>query len=227
VVLASEVLPGKTINAYELGRMIIEHIKHVRATIPGLRNAQCIICLENNSLLVADSVRVAIERTPGAAGPAGNICLMFEEVGGRRGTRGGSGQGAAEPMFDLRAGTHTTNKSKEEVFKKIRALLLEGGLQFHSHFCVPHASIQPPGESSVEDAKRVFVDEIANIHGEIIRSTGPRAGQKRPTIKYRGFTVDGAKANDDRVMSMGFCLQCYSLALIAPHLVIDLVETVR
>jgi hypothetical protein len=225
IILAAEILPGKTINSYELGKSTIEHVKHVRASIPGLRNAYATVCVENNSIMVADSLRVAIERTPGAAGLSGNIGLVYEEVARGRG-RGGHGAGA-EPMFDLRAGTHTTNKSKEEIMRKLRALLLEGGLQFHSHFTVPHPERQPPGESSPEDAKRLFVDEIANIHGEIIRSTGPRAGHKRPTIKYCGFTVDGQRANDDKAMALGFALQCYSLTLIAPHLVIDCVAEAR
>jgi hypothetical protein len=220
VILAAEVLPGKTINSYELGQAVIEHIQHVRATIPGLRYARAIICVENNSILVADSLKVAIERTPGAAGPEGNIALMHEHAGRRRGVA----QGAGEPEFDVRAGTHTTNRSKEEIMTKIRSLLVEGGLQFHARFSVPHEFQQPPGESSVEDAKRLFVDEIANIQGEIVRGQGPRAGQKRPTVKFRGFRADGQKATDDKVLALGFCLQCYPLMTLCPELVIDVVR---
>jgi hypothetical protein len=221
VILAAEVLPGKTITTDDLGRWVVEHIQHVRTTIPGMRNARGIVCIENNSILVASSVKLAIERTHGAAGASGSIGIMHENAG-RRGR--GQRQGVGEADLDLRAGTITTNKSKEEIANKVRNLLVEGGMQFHAQFCVPHEREQPPGESSVEDAKRLFVDELGSIHAEIVRGQGPRAGQKRPGIKFRGFRADGQKARDDKYHALGFCLQCYPMLLLAPHLVLDCVQ---
>jgi hypothetical protein len=210
VILSAEVIP-RTITD-DIGRDIVLHIQKVRLTIDGVRSARAIICIENNSILVADSVRVAIERMAGVHNNMGIMCENARTAG--RGT-------ASE--IDVRSGTRTTNRSKEEIVNKLRALLVEGALQFHKKFFIPHPELQPPGEVTDEAGRALFVDELASFCGEICKSKGPIASQRKPHVKYRGYRIDGEKAHDDKLMAAGFCLQCYPLYKLAPQLCVQVV----
>jgi hypothetical protein len=206
VVLSVETLP-RTITNQDLGEWIVRHAQRLRATVRGLRHSTAVVCLENNSILVADSVKAAIRSTPGAI----NMGIMHENAKtAKRGTGGLS-------EMDVRAGTHTSNSSKEANIVKMRTLLVEQALQFHKEFFIPHPEQQPVGEG-IEVARELFVDELAAICAEICKSTGPIASQRRPHIKYRGYKTNGEKANDDKVWSFSFCLTCYPLYRLSPHL---------
>jgi hypothetical protein len=125
---------------------------------------------------------------------------------------------------DVRAGTRTTNKSKEAIVARMQDLLMSNSLTMHRRFLVPHPEQQPPGEETVEASRKLFVDELANMQMEFCRPTGPVASQhQRGHIKYRGFRADGHRANDDKFMALGFCLQCYPLYMANPRLFVRVV----
>lgn len=202
VVLAAEVLP-KWFNTADLGDEIVRHVLRVRATIPGLRQAKALICIENNSIGIADNIERGVQRRADAI----NIGIMQE-----RRTH------ATTAEIDVRAGTHTTNRSKEAIVARVAALLTSDALHLHARFFVPHAleyAAQLAAHADTSPRER-FVNEIANICGEIMTPKGA-SGQVRPVIRYRGYRADGQRATDDMFWAMGFCLQCQTLYSIAPQ----------
>ncbi len=206
LLVTAEVLPKVSITTEELGDWVVRHALAIRRTIPSLRNARAVICIENNSILVAQSVTRAITRNPQAM----NMGCMMENEKGR--------QGPGMAGIDVRAGTRTTHESKERIVAKLRELLWEGALCFHRNFFIPHPEKQPPGENLVSVGQHLLVNELANMCAEYCQPKGPVAGQKPGHVKYKGYNSDGTRATDDKVMALGFCLICYTLYKRSPHL---------
>lgn len=77
-VLAAEVV-GKRLIDVDLGDVIVQHALRVRAAVPELRNAQAVICIENNSILVPHSLIRAIKANPRAI----NMGYMCENIQSR------------------------------------------------------------------------------------------------------------------------------------------------
>lgn len=222
LVAAAEVVPKRIIDI-DAGDMIVNHVLRVRAAIPQLAHATAVICIENNSILVPQSLVRSIKANPRAQ----NMGYMTERVGGKHG--GGTGTGATTGTgtqeMVVRAGTRTTNRSKEAIVGKLTDLLIDGALGFHARFLVPHPESQPRGEETVADSKRLFVDELAGMHMEFCRGTGPQASQERGVIKYRGYNAQtGGRSHDDKFMALGFTLQCMPLYKANPALFARIVQ---
>ena len=189
-----------------VGEWLVNHALAIRSTIAGMRFAKAVFCIENNSILVAESVHRAIRESH-----ISNYALMHENRQYASPSRGGN-----PGNIDVRAGTRTTQASKEQIMARIRNLLLRKALVFHHQFFLPHPDKQPRGE--VTNARDLFVDEISHIHAEQVRPKGPVASQTAINLKYKGFNPDGSRAKDDKVMALGFCLLCQPLFDMAPDL---------
>jgi hypothetical protein len=70
---------GKRLIDVDLGDVIVQHALRVRAAVPELRNAQAVICIENNSILVPHSLIRAIKANPRAI----NMGYMCENIQSR------------------------------------------------------------------------------------------------------------------------------------------------
>lgn len=213
LILGAEVIPGKTLTTMDLGEDIVNHALHIRQTIPQLRNAMAVICIENNSMLVAPSVTRAIMQNPRAL----KMGIMQENVKAMRAGTGGFN------AIDVRTGTRTTKRSKESVILKMNDLLLNGAFAFHPQFCVPQPLKQPPGRETAEVARQLLIDELANYCQEYCHSKGPIASQQKGHVKYHGFSADGTPVNDDKFMCLSFCLICQPLYAMGSHLFVKTV----
>jgi len=212
IAVACEVVPKKLVEV-DLGVMIVNHALLVRQKIPELANATAVICVESNTILIAQHVTSSIKRNPRAY----NMGIMMENASARK-----TGQGVAG--IDVRAGTRTTNQSKESIIAKLQDLLQGEALHFHHLFFVPHPDKQPQNQQGVENARKLFVDEFANMCAEFVQSKGPVASQQKGYIRYKGYQADGHKANDDKLMALGFCLQCEPLYRLEPRLFMRTVQ---
>ncbi len=82
-----------------------------------------------------------------------------------------------------------------------------------------------PGEELTETARALFVEELANFCMEVIQPTGPVAKQQRPHVRYHGVRPsNNQQANDDRLMALGFCLQCEPLYRANRQLFVHIVQ---
>lgn len=204
VILAAEIVTGVDVTTHDLGEWVVRHADAVRRTIPGMRTAKAIVCIESKSIMVASSVTQAIMKL--AIG--GNMGVMMENAGAR--------SSLAATDIDLRAGVTTTNASKEQIITKTRTLLTNGAMRMHHAFFVPHPERQPPTERDATQ-RTLFADEVANICAEIIKPNGPVARRGKAHIKFSGYSAGGQKATDDRYWAFGFCVQCLPLYDAAPQ----------
>jgi len=211
VVVACEAV-GKLLIEMDLGDIIVDFALQVRATIPGLRHARAIICIESNSILVPHSIVGSIQRNSRAT----NMGYMCESAAAPANPNG---------LIDVRPGTRTTNRSKEAIVSKVRDLLVAGTLCFHRQFFIPHPEQQAPGEENVKVGRELFIEELGNFCMEVIQPTGPVAKQQRPHVRYHGVRASSNQAaNDDRLMALGFCLQCEPLYRANRQLFVHIVQ---
>jgi hypothetical protein len=205
VVLSTEVLNDVNLTTYKCGNYLIEHAERIRYAIPGLRSATAVFCIENNSLLVADSVAEAIQQSDFM-----NYAIMCEN---RKRAAPNTLLGTESVV---RAGIRTVHKNKEEIMMKIRKLLSRHSLRIHRDFFFPHPEMHFREGVTVDVAKDQFVDEVANMHMYEDKSRKPVTN--RATVwKIGGFTSDGQQTTDDKVMALGFCLLCFPLYLASPN----------
>lgn len=198
IIVGAERVPDTAYNM--IADWLVDHGLVLRQKLR-LPMAQIVICIENNSILVAQNVARAIEMKK-----AHNVTVMREQRVFHR-------SGNAVPLLDARPGIHTTHANKEAGINAIRALLLAGAFQFHVDFCVPNAHKLTREEA--ESTRRKVLDEFSTMSAVYIEPKTNATGMNRLTkqgtgVKYMGYRNGGQKAKDDFVMAAIFCLLCYA-----------------
>lgn len=197
IIVGAERVPDTAYNM--IADWLVDHGLAIRTRLK-LPRAHIVICIENNSLLVAQNVSRAIEMRK-----AINVTVMREQRVFHR-------SGQAIPLIDVRPGIHTTHANKEAGINAIRALLLAGALQFHRDFFVPNAHKLTREEAA--NIRKTVVDEFSTMSAVYIEpkngAASNRLTKQGAGVKYMGYRNGGQKAKDDYVMAAIFCLLCYA-----------------
>jgi hypothetical protein len=195
VITSTEVLPNPNITTHDAAKYLIEHAESIRIRIPGLSRAKAIFCIENNSIMVAPSVAQAIQSSRFT-----NYTIACEPERVAYPNRLMGNESVVRP------GIRTVQRNKEQLLATYRYLLDHRLLRFHEKFYFPHPELHFPVTS--EMARDQFADELANMC--IYEDTSRRVREGTiPPCKYGGWTSDGQRANDDKLMALGFCILCH------------------
>lgn len=167
-----------------------------RRALPGLTGTPSFIVIESNSIMVAESTKREVQRLHEP-----QVYVIEEDRRKNRGARGGEDE--------IRAGTRTSNATKEWQMNALFELLSLSALRMHASFVGAHGD--QPGTP-----RDHVIAELRNMRVERLSPKRPSPYAK-VTLRYSGRHPNGGRARDDYVMALGFILLIWPVILQSPR----------
>jgi hypothetical protein len=165
-------------------------VRACRQRQPGLAAAPAFIIIESNSIMVAESTKREIVRLNE------NRVYVIEED--RR-----KGRGAHVGEEEIRAGTRTTNATKEWQMNAIHELLAQRALRMHAQFVVSQPDQQPANQPGEPRDHIISELRTMSVERKAPKTVTPYS---KTVLKFSGRHPNGGRARDDYVMALGFIL---------------------
>lgn len=161
---------------------LVKHIEQVRQ-LAAFRHATCVLVIESNMVMIADTVRREIERSG-----LRKICIMAQDPKRQR-----------DGTSVMRTGTRTTRVNKPAMVRALAELMAMRAIRF----AAPFLSVV---DSPVEMAVRQKVTLEIRCFKRVVHPPRPGARQPQWEATYQGIGSDGAHVSDDFMMAIGFIL---------------------